>query len=181
MQALVVYSSPEGWAKKISEAVARGCGNAGLQAAVQDLEERKGLENFPPFSGLHRRQKIEKPLAGFDIVFVGFEMGAFSESRKIFDFIDSNDFSARKVALFCSFEGKKNALERAVERLSAKNATVINTLSLRLKGLVKQHFDETDMVRAEAFAERACNTALERRIVKESRKSGIEGYRKQVA
>lgn len=179
MQALVVYSSPEGWAKKISEAVVSGCGKAGVQASVHDLEERKGLENFPPFKGLHRKQRIEKPLAGYGIVFIGFEMGAFSESRKIFDFIDSNDFSARKVALFCSYEGKKSALERAVEMLSAKNAVVVNTLNLRLKGLVKHHFDETDVIRAEAFAERACNTALERRIVKESRKAGIEGYRKQ--
>ncbi|MFH1107379.1 MAG: hypothetical protein V1787_05790 [Candidatus Micrarchaeota archaeon] len=178
MRALVVYSSPEGWAKKISENVARGCAKAGVAAEVQDLEERKGVENYPPFRSLHRKQKIEAPLRQYGIVFIGFEIGAFSESRKIFDFIESNDFAGRRVALFCSYEGKKSAMERAAEMLAARNAVVVNTISLRLRGMVRQHIDENDIVRADAFGERCCNTALDRRIVKENRKAGIEGYRK---
>ncbi|MFH1200030.1 MAG: hypothetical protein V1708_03105, partial [Candidatus Micrarchaeota archaeon] len=175
MRALIVYSSPEGWAKRIATAVALGCAKAGVEATLQDLAEHKGVENYPPFGGLHKKQKIEAQLGDYSIVFVGFEMGAFSESRKIFDFIDSNDFSGRKVALFCSFEGKKSALERAAEMLAARNASVLNTISLRLKGMVKHTLDETDLVRADAFGERSCNTALSRHVFKENRKAAIEG------
>ncbi len=176
---LVVFASPEGFAKQMASAIAEGCRKAGVDAVLLDLGEKKGLQNYPWFAGLRKKEKIPADLSAYSLVLIGFESGSLSESRKAFDFMESNDWKEKKAAVFCCFETRKKALAEAARLLEAKGARVLNTLALKRKGLLRQQLDELDLVRAQAFGERSANFALEHRVVKTSRKASIRGYKKE--
>ncbi|MBU1198086.1 hypothetical protein KJ765_06290 [Candidatus Micrarchaeota archaeon] len=178
MRALIVYASPEGFSRRLAASVKEGCRKVGVEYSLLDLGERKRLKNFPFFGRMHHPEKLSVDLTRFGIVFLGFELGSFSQSRTVFDFIASNEWKGVPIAIYCSFESKKKGMEQAVERLEEKGARIVNTLSMRRHGLIRQKLDDTDLVRAEAFGERVLNIVLERRVFKHSKKASIQGYRK---
>ncbi len=178
LRAFIVYASPEGFIAKLAYAVSQGCHKSGAASDLLDLKEQKGLANYPWFGRMRKAESIPADLTPYSLVFIGFETGSLSESRKAFDFIESNSWSGKNVALFCSFESRKKALEEAVSILQRKGATIVNTLSLRRKGLISQKLEETDLARADAFGERCINNITGHRVSKNSDKARIEGYLK---
>ena len=98
---LIVFASPEGFISKLADSVASGCRKSGAEPTLLDLKETKGLQNFPWFGRMRKPEHIAADLSPHALVFLGFETGSLSESRKAFDFIESNDWKDRKSALFC--------------------------------------------------------------------------------
>jgi menaquinone-dependent protoporphyrinogen IX oxidase len=186
MQVLIIYASKKGASKKVAQHIAIGCRVTGIEPEIIDLKDSLRLFDylhFLPFvaKGIASKEKIQD-LAKYDLIFAGFDIHNLSESSELYNFIESNDFLGKKVALFCTYFTNRKHLDSIAEKFKRKNAEIYNTLSLRRKG-VYAYFglgstDENDLIRAEAFAERTINNLLGRHITKESEKTQIRNYRK---
>lgn len=184
MRILIAFASKNRSARKLTGHIAKGCRAAGLEPEVLDLNDSYRFLDYLPIRPLINRVKRNPThdLTSFDLIFIGFEIHNASESSKFLDFIEGNDFSGKRVAIYCSYYVNRKYLEGIIRRLEGKSAEVFNTLSLKRKGLSAffgfGDLDENDLIRAEAFAERTVNNTIGRKVWKESEKSQIRGYRK---
>ena len=184
MRILIAFASKSKSAELLASHIVEGCRIAGIEPEMLNLGDSYKLFDYLPIRSLLPKSKIQMPhdLSSYDIIFIGFEIHNASESGKFLDFIESHDFSGKRVALFCSYYVNRKYLDRIVKKLEGRNAQVFNTISLKRKGLSAfigfGSLDENDLVRAEAFAERTINNTLGRKVRKDSEKSQIKGYRK---
>ncbi|MFH1257557.1 MAG: hypothetical protein ABIG96_00210 [Candidatus Micrarchaeota archaeon] len=181
MRILVAYASKSGTAEKLAFHIVVGCKAAGVLPDVIDLKDSFQIYDY--FGFLPRSAHSAKhDLSAYDLIFIGFEIHNLSESAKLLDFIEHNDFQGKRVALFCSYFINRKYLAKIEEKLKRKSAAVFSTISLKRQGLLtllgKGELKENDLVRAEGFAERTVNNLAGRRITKESEKEQIRGYRK---
>ncbi|MFH0971257.1 MAG: hypothetical protein V1835_01695 [Candidatus Micrarchaeota archaeon] len=184
MRILIAYASKKGFAKRLADHIAQGCRAAGVAPDLKDLKDSFKLFDYLHFVPFLPRSKasIDHDLPHYDLIFIGFEIHNISQSSKLLEFIEGNDFGGKRVALFCSYFINRKYLQRVVEKFEKRHAQVYNTISLKRKGLDAfiglGATDENDLIRAEAFAERTINNLLGRKIFKENEKGQIRNYRK---
>ncbi|HLC47690.1 MAG TPA: hypothetical protein VJI13_01325 [Candidatus Norongarragalinales archaeon] len=184
MRILVVFASKNKSVERLSKHIAIGCRNAGIEPEMLDLEDSYRFIDYLPLRPIFggKGGRPVRDLSTFEIIFIGFEIHNASESGRFLDFIESHEFSGKRIALFCSYYVNRKYLGRIIRKLEGKSAEIFNTLSIRRKGLAAffglGRLDENDLVRAEAFAERVVNNSLGRKIWKDSEKAQIKGYRK---
>jgi flavodoxin len=184
MKILIAFASKSRSAQKLSEHIAAGCRAAGAEPVVLDLKDSYRFADYLPLRPIlgRREGRATHDLSSYGLLFIGFEIHNASESSNFLDFVEHNDFSGKRVAIFCSYFVNRKYLERIIRKFEGKRAEVFNTLSLKRKGLSAfiglGNLDENDLVRAEAFAERAVNNTLGRKVWKDSEKAQIKGYRK---
>ena len=162
----VAYSSKNGNAKRLAAAISEGCQLAG-----------NGAQSFDLGKPLH-----EQALAAFDLVFLGFDIPFYSADPRAAALAKSGALSGKKTALFCSYSFSKKPLWEVAGFVTHKGGIVVNSLALKAKCASRLlgggNLGEVDLPRASAFAERTINNLLNRRVVKDSRKSEIGNYLK---
>ncbi|MFH1750452.1 MAG: hypothetical protein ABH863_02115 [Candidatus Micrarchaeota archaeon] len=184
MRILVAFASKNKSAEKLARHIAIGCRAAGAEPDMLDLRDSYRILDYLPMRPLFGPGKKGKPhdMGAYELIFIGFEIHNASESSKFLDFIEHNDFSGKRVGIFCSYYVNRKYLDRIIQKFQSKSAEVLNTLSLKRRGFSAffglGNLDQNDLIRAEAFAERAVNNALGRKVWKHSEKSQIRGYRK---
>ena len=134
MKALVVYYSLEGNCKFIAEEIKKETGADILELKPVNDISKKGF--FRYFSGGYQALREKKPelkpvnidLSQYDIIFLGAPVWAQRFAPTINTFISGNQFSGKKIALFCtSGSGNTKALGKMKEQLEKEN-TIIGEL-----------------------------------------------------
>ncbi len=157
MNVLIVYDSPA--VKPLGDAIAQGAKELQANVTVKTTAEK------PSF-------------AGFDFVFAG---GTLDKGFSIQKYLEAQDVSKCKMALFCVKKGTGN-LDLAVQTLQQKGAQVEkNAFSAQLQGPLAfagmGKLKEADLIRARGFGERTLNVAFDLRIGKDTEKADkIKGY-----
>ena len=162
-KARTLITLPEGSAPlaKAAKAVLEGASRTRAKAVLAEASPETGADSF-------------------DFVFLG--CASYWGAPSLREFVESNDWNGKKVAVF-SVGASKEALEALSETLSEKGASVIATLDLRLGGLLSfagfGGLSEQDLIRARGFGERTANTAFSFKVPKNKEKHHIKGYLKQ--
>jgi len=153
---LIVYSSKRGHAEKLARAVFEGVRRTPSRATLAEASPEAGAD-------------------AFSMVFIGFEESA---PQPIREFVESNDWTGKKVAFFGADAGfdalSKKLGEAGAEVLGSLNAHVTGFLSFLGFGDVS----EQDLIRARGFGERTTNTAFYFRVGGNKEKHRIKGYLK---
>ncbi len=162
--------------KKTRTLIVYPAGSAGLEKAAKAVLE--GADRTPTKPVLAEASP-ETGADSFDFVFLGCASHLGAPSQE--EFVESNDWNGKKVAVF-SVGANKKALTELVENLSSKGAPVVSTLDLRLGGLLSfagfGELSEQDLIRARGFGERTVNTAFSFKVPKNKEKHHIKGYLK---
>ncbi len=127
MNALVVYYSRTGKTKFVAEKIASEL-KADIEEVV-DLKNRDGWFGWlkAGFDATIGREteigEIRKSPRDFDLIVVGTPVWNSRPSSAIRTYLERNDFSEKKVAIFCTNEGigKEKALERTKSLISNVN------------------------------------------------------------
>jgi len=137
MKSLIVYYSRTGNTKFMAETIAAEIGAETEE--VIDLKNRQGRLAFLP-AGRDAMQGKETQIAeikrkpgDYDLIIVGQPIWAGSPTPAIRTYLNKNDLSGKKVALFFSDSG----LGKAVEKTKAlmPNSTFVGELALAAKAL----------------------------------------------
>ena len=132
MKSLVVYYSRTGNAKFIAETIAAGLG-ADLEEVI-DLKSRQGRLSFLS-AGKDATQGKETEIAqtkrtptDYDLIIIGQPIWAGSPTPAIRTYLNKNDFSGKKVALFFSDSNLGQAAEKTKALMS--NSTFVGEFAL---------------------------------------------------
>ena len=136
MKTLVVYYTRTGNTKFIAETIAAELG-ADIEEVI-DLKNRQGRLAFLP-AGKDATQGKETQIAetkrtptGYDLVIIGQPVWAGSPTPAIRTYMNKNDLSGKKVALFFSDSGLRQAVEKT--KALMPNSTFVGELALPAKG-----------------------------------------------
>ncbi len=158
---LIVYPAGSKALEKAARAVVEGVRRTPSLAVIAEASPETGADSF-------------------DFVFLG--CASYLGAPSPLEFVESNDWNGKKVAVF-SVGANKKALTELVETLSSKGASVVSTLDLRLGGLLSfagfGELGEQDLIRARGFGERTVNTAFSFKVPKNKEKHHIKGYLKK--
>jgi flavodoxin len=137
MKALVVYYTRTGNTKFIADTIAAKLG-ADIEEII-DLKNRQGKLNFLPAGRDAMRGKgtqiaeTKRTATDYDLIVIGQPVWAGSPTPAIRTYLNKNDLSGKKVAIFFSDMN----LGRAVEKTKAlmPNSTLVSELVLPAKAL----------------------------------------------
>jgi flavodoxin len=137
MKTLVIYYTRTGNAKFVAETVAAELG-ADIEEVI-DLKNRQGKLAFLPAGRDAMRGKeteiaqTKRTPTDYDLIIIGQPVWAGSPTPAIRTYVNKNDLSGRKVALFFS----DSNLGQAVEKTKAlmPNSTFVGELALSAKAL----------------------------------------------
>ena len=145
MKALVVYYSRTGQTKFVAEIIA-----AELKADIEeivDLKNRKGLLGFlkAGYEATAKKEtqigEMRKSPSNYDLIVVGTPVWNSRPASAIRTYLQRNDLSQKKVAVFCTkdSEGPEKALERTKSLMP--NSNFVGELVVS-KALEKQEANE---------------------------------------
>jgi len=133
MKSLVVYYTRTGKTKSVAETIATQLG-ADLEEVV-DLKKRKGKIGWM-LSGKDATRKsltdiapTTKTPSDYDLMVIGTPIWAWSPTPAIRTYVSQNDLSAKKVALFYTFDSDMKQAGQKIKALLS-NATIVSELPL---------------------------------------------------
>jgi flavodoxin len=145
MKILVIYYTRTGNTKFAAESIAAEIG-ADIEEVI-DLKNRQGRLNYLP-AGRDAMQGKETEIAptkrtptDYDLIVIGQPVWAGSPTPAIRTYLNKNDLSGKKVALFFSDVGLGKAVEKTKALLP--NSTFVGELALPAKGFKNKEETKT--------------------------------------
>ena len=141
MKTIVIYYSWRGKTELVARAIAETI-SADLKR-IEEVKERKGLFGFISGGYQAAREKYSriKPLAVnlalYDLIFIGTPVWAAKPSPAVNSFINQQNFSGKKVVLFCTmggFGGEK-ACRVMKDKIEKRGGEVIARFCIKTGGM----------------------------------------------
>ena len=146
MKALVVYYSRTGNTKQVAEMIA-----GELKADLEELVDKKGRRGLLGYLRSGRdavRDKTTelKPLqrqsSDYDLIFVGTPVWASRPAPAVRAFLESQDLSGKKVALFCTMASRGEEATFSTMRTLFPQAEVAGQLAVAMKKENRSQIEE---------------------------------------
>ena len=137
MKALVVYYSRTGNTKHVAEMIAEE-----LKADLEELVDKRGREGFLRYLRSGRdaiREKttelksLQHQPGDYDLIFVGTPVWASRPAPAVRAFLESQNLSGKKVALFCTMASRGEETTFSTMRTLLSQAEVVGQLAVAMK------------------------------------------------